>query len=494
MGFLCVHDEPFHTASDGICGETSTGHQGGMNGMTRTIPRLSAALVLGALICSDVGLPRDARAGCSNIPAPPVSFRGAKGTVDRPFVIPGDTGGPADSGGRVTLILDACQPAAAVFDPNDHVVALIFTPPSGGARNALLLTKRCDDSVEKACEAQLQPNGKAACVPTTLHVEGGGKSGDDRLLWFDMPKITAASGLSDLAGPAAIVVTGKSSLRCDVGGQTTPTCKSDTTPASPLVCIDDFFVDPGCGLSFLHPEFGNFTVLPTLNDFQKLCKDEGAAPNCVFDETKAEAVRFAIDKRGNVLLPVNWRGVLRAKGSPTGAACTTASACDTRKLRGKSRIDPFLNDPAKDVIKLPSGVVKSFSVRGAEFVPPPEITVGLTNPGSPDQNELLLEGEAHKAKSVVRIPSCDETVSPCVPNSLFNFTDRLANQVGPVTVPRKGGPGICDEPGGKKCTSDANCGSGVACAGVRAFALGHLSDPMPRPTPAAATSLHSQSP
>jgi hypothetical protein len=175
-----------------------------------------------------------------------------------------------------------------------------------------------------------------------------------------------------------------------------------------------------------------------------------------------------------VLLPINWRGVLRAHGS-SNKPCADGDQCDTRVLKGSTAIEPFTNDPNKKVIDLPPGVrVQSFNMRGSEFVPPPSITVAL----SADGNELQLEGEAHKGKSVIRVPSCDDR-TPCTPNQFFNFTDRLENHVGPINVRHRGGPGVCNV-----SETDGECGPNVVCTAFRAFALGQT----PRGAPSVPTS------
>jgi hypothetical protein len=428
-----------------------------------------------ALLAFPLG-PRGAGAACSDIPRVPETFRGAKGSIDRPYVTPGDTtGGPEDRSDRVTLTLDACQPAQAVFDEKTDVVAILFTPPAGGTRNALLLATSCTGVDEPACATQLGTGAKAQCVKTPLHE--GSPAGKSRQLWFDVPDL-ATTSLPNLTGPAAMVVTDKTALRCDIGGQVTPTCKLDSQPKPPLLCIDDLFSDAGCGTNTAHPVFASFTVLPPTNDYRKLCDNGGPAPSCALD--LALAFRFTIDKRGTALLPINWRGVLRARGS-SGKPCALDDECDTRALEGRTAVEPFSNDPNKTVINLPPGVrVRSFDMRGSEFVPPPSITFGL----SADGNELLLEGEAHKGKSIIRIPSCDDR-TPCTPNQFFNFTDRLENHVGPIKVRHSGGPGVCNVSGGKRCTTDADCGPGVVCTAFRAFALGQ----MPRGVPSKPTSV-----
>jgi hypothetical protein len=455
--------------------------------MVKPLPTVLASFIGGFFLVQQCGGTSTAFAACSTVPPKPETFRGAKGRVDRPFAVPGDTGGGSvwvGHGGRVALTIDGCPAPTGDFDKSTDVVAIVFTPPSGGPRNALLLAHDCAGVDVSACQGQLQGSGKAACAKATILIPGGTDKG--KSLAFDMPALASVNALPELAGPATIVVTRKDKPRCDIGGATVPNCKSDTQPNPPLFCVDDLFQGDPCTSNTRHAVFGNFTVLPELNSFQKLCRDSGDMPKCLLGNAPVN-LRFAIDKRGNALIPFQWTGVLRARGSG-GSPCPPGSDdCDRRKLRGYTAVDPFPSDPAKAVLQLPAGVsVKSFNMQGAEFVPPPAITAALSS----DSLEFRLEGEAHKGKSVLRVPSCDDRNPSCAPNSFFNFTGRMQGSVGPVAIARTGQAGVCEkagagdeQPGGptptprKRCTSDAQCGTAYVCAGFRAFAGGHKPKP-----------------
>lgn len=427
---------------------------------------LSAALLLLNLIVD----PTRVNAACSAVAPAPEILVGAKGSIDRPFVVPGDIpgggpGGPDGQGGRTVLTLDACQPPGAEFDKKDHVVAIVFTPPLGGTRNALLLAQKCTDVDTALCASQLG-GGKVECVKTNVLVPGGTDKGKE--LAFDVPEIPTALG--KLAGPAAVVVTKKDELRCDVGSTSVPLCTDTTAAPQPIFCVDDLSQGP-CDAAVKHTLFPAFTVLPAINDFQKLCKDSGTFPQCA--SGVGYKFEFAIDKAGNALVPLRWRGILRAAGG--GNAPCTQGQCDTRVLQGFTSVDPFPGDPAKEVIDLPAGSVKSYNMRGGEFTPPPTIHVGI----SPDLLELRVEGVAHKGKSVLRFPS-----GATAPNTYFDFRNRMQNGVGPVDIKRQGGPGVCDGFKGGKCLTDADCAPDK-CGQYRAFALGQTPQPTVAPTPTA---------
>src|SRR5207244_6595518 len=54
-----------------------------------------------------------------------------------------------------------------------------------------------------------------------------------------------------------------------------------------------------------NPTFGHFTALPSPNDYQADCFDQ--SPPCLATATE---FRLAVDKAGNLLAPMDWRGIL----------------------------------------------------------------------------------------------------------------------------------------------------------------------------------------
>jgi len=410
-----------------------------------------------------------AEAACTGTPPAIPMFYGDRGNLDRPFVVPGDHAGGGTwvtNGGRVTLTLASCPPAPPPqdFDQKNHVVALVFTPPGGKQRNALLWAANCTAVDEQACSGQLG-GGIAKCANTPFVVTGS--TGDTgKGLFFDVPVITSA-GLPDLTGPATIVVTTKASPGCALGGPIA-NCKAASlqTPA-PIFCVDDLYQAP-CSPS-PDPVFGNFTVLPELNDYKSLCRDKGDKPSCA--SSGGLPLRLAIDKRGNALIPIKWVGVLRGKGRPDSDCppSTDDDACDTRKFAGYTGINAFPGNPAP--INLPAGAVGSYNMRGAKF------NISITASQTDDGYELRLEGVAHKPKSVLRLPSGADGGAP---NQFFNFADRMQGGVGSILLGQSGSPGVCTAASGadedpptaprQRCNSDGECGAGRVCAGFRGFA------------------------
>src|SRR5262245_5110026 len=79
---------------------------------------------------------RAIHAGCNIIPGTANIFRGALGTVDRPFGLPGDF--------VAVALQHPCFTASTGFSatPDDHVVTVVFTPPAG-PRHLVALTTDC---------------------------------------------------------------------------------------------------------------------------------------------------------------------------------------------------------------------------------------------------------------------------------------------------------------------------------------------------------------
>src|SRR5262249_49168546 len=111
-----------------------------------------------------------------------------------------------------------------------------------------------------------------------------------------------------LAGPAAIAVSRLGDpLPCAVAA--TP-CASQS---GLLACIDELYADGGtCARQPARGPFSHFTALPFPNDFQADCFQ--SIPPCT---VSASELRVAIDAAGNVVAPMDWRGILvRASNIP----------------------------------------------------------------------------------------------------------------------------------------------------------------------------------
>lgn len=277
-----------------------------------------------------------ARAACNTIPSAVRLFRGAVGTLDRPFVAP-------DTVFEVRNDPGVCDTGRPGFSSNvaDHVVTFVFKAP-GGSNNVVVLSTDCAglEAERAACEATpevqtatcISVNPAAARPLLAIRTKGG-----NRRLLVRMPDTDTLLPPSDglgFAGPAALAVRDKrftsagERIAC---GLATQKCVDFAPGAAGLnACLDEFFpldgscattrcagggddgeactsgatCDSGNCVSSVHPVFPGFTVLPVPNNFHELCT--GPSP-CTGTATE---MRFTIDSGGNLLFPMNWRGML----------------------------------------------------------------------------------------------------------------------------------------------------------------------------------------
>lgn len=241
-----------------------------------------------------VGLAPPADAGCNVVPSKAISFNADLGATNRPYA------GPNES---LEITVRSCDASPGVgASASEHLVTVLFTPP-GGPTNAVVLTAASDCAALAAklaaCDAQLG-GGTTSCVAAPASGLQVMERKDLRSLAFRFPDSAALPG-GPFAGAAAIAVSGAGDpLPCGVA---TTGCSS----ASGLVaCVDRYYAtDRACGTAVAHPTFPHFTALPQPNDYQADCF--GEAPPCT---ASASAVRYTFDSAGNMLIPVNWTGVL----------------------------------------------------------------------------------------------------------------------------------------------------------------------------------------
>ena len=99
-------------------------------------------LIAVAVLLPLPGWPGDASAMCDVIPGTSLEFRGALGTLNRPFSIPGDDGQLVS----IRLRPDDCAGVAGFPDlgapvaEDDYFVTILFKPTNAGPRNAIVLT------------------------------------------------------------------------------------------------------------------------------------------------------------------------------------------------------------------------------------------------------------------------------------------------------------------------------------------------------------------
>ena len=334
--------------------------------------------------------PRPVKAGCNIIPGTAQTFRGTVGTIDRPFAGPGDI---------LEVRPNPCDPASPGFSTSaaNHVVTLVFTPPNG-PRNVVILAANCAalDAKRTACAGTAGVAGVrclgANQLSQPLGIEVVERDGIRRLRVRlpDIPQIGGIDGVAEhtLSGPATIAVTSAADpgpLPCDLAS--TP-CMGH---AGMLACIDTLLAADGtCGTT-PDPTFSHFTVLPPPNNYQAVC----TVPHPPCDGTATE-VRFTIDTDGNVLLPMDWRGILLGQGVPIA-----------RLLRGSTSVDATLMIHAP--IHIPSNAfLHSYSPEGG-LLPP--IFDPQTDPTEP--TETILFGTTDAPATVLRVARRSPSLTQC---------------------------------------------------------------------------------
>jgi Tol biopolymer transport system component len=382
----------------------------------------------------------EAGAACNLIPSARQTFRASLGSTNRPYAAPGDY---VEIGVRP----GGCDAASPGFGgiASDHIVTVVFTPPANGTRRVAFLT--ADDcsspaSVAKlaACEATVGA-GRVACV--------GGSAANLALvdregiphLSFRFPSTDALAAPDGdqrtLSGPATLAVTAASAaLPCGLAMQA---CASQ---GGTIACIDDLYAADGSCQPNLEPTFPHFTALPVPNDYRADCWDD--TPPCT---ALATEVRSTVDTFGNLLMPINWEGVLvNDGGTPV-----------PRLLHAAIRSPlPVPTPPAVNL--------GSFTPEGAVLPPIFEPNV---EPGSTDPNVLRMFGSADAGYTILRLARrtgtcvCGSAVgASCVLNS------DCADPTGSCGPGQVRCPTTCvgGTAAGGFCTTDADCpGAGARC-------------------------------
>jgi Tol biopolymer transport system component len=412
-------------------------------------------VVLVALIASAHGRP--ASAACNAIPRTSNSFRGTLANVDRPFAIPGET---------VELALAFCHSTSPGFlpRPEEQLVTVVFRPPNAGARNLVVVAADCSKVAGRICPGV----ASFACVedPPTLAESATGLRLRFRFPDTD-PLFQGENDDRTFTGPAAIAVSAVNDpLPCAL------THEPCAAQSGLIACVDELFAIDGTCDPNPEPVFPHFTALPLPNHYQALCVEP--SPPCT---GAAEEVRFTVDTTGNILLPMDWRGVLAGQAVPVA-----------RLLRGSVHVPA--SPPNDSPLSIPSNdFLAAFAPNGARLPP-------IFEPQSQAEprGQLTLFGTADAPVDVLRIARRSPTGLACrggtrdgIPcqttgdcegggcdaaPDLFDFGTRLEDEVGPIILARFG-RGVCqsDE---RPCGADADC-DGSRCVSYRLEAR----DPVP---------------
>ena len=382
---------------------------------------------------------------CNVIPGTTQTFRATQTTIDRPFASPGDV---------LTLGLDAtCYPIARTFsaNPGDQVVTVVFTPPQGGPRNVVVLTTDC--TAVGTC-----PGGASTtCIPANQPGRAGDlEVVDARHLRVRFPDTDAVfrdpTDALTFAGPATVAVTRAGDpLPCALASHT---CAEEAGHLPLLACADDLFATDGtCGTT-PHPTFPHFTALPFANDYQAVCTTP--SPPCT---GLTPDFRFTTDTAGNLLLPMDWRGVLVNRDAVPVP----------RLLRGSTPLEAFARSGTP--VRIPDAAfLGSFTPEGRKL---PPIFDPQADPTDPTATTFF--GSADAPTSVLRIAR-RAAVPLCVGG---------ANADGPCTTGRDCPGGTCTpsfractggNAAGQPCVADTDCGGG-ACGAARCMGGRHRGDP-----------------
>ncbi len=434
---------------------------------SRPFLALSAALIGSVTL----GSAAPARAGCNLIPGTTITFNAALGATTRPYAGPGET---------FEIMLRGCDGHALLPTAADHLVTVIFTPPVG-EKTAVVLTAdgNCTAVNAKlgACEGQLGA-GRAVCVPAPAsrlaivphngipHVSfrfpdtdsrcfGGSDDGElcngdtvcaspgtctssrcvgganDQEPCVGAPDCAmpgtcvAGAWRTTLTGPAAVAVSdADDALPCGVAS-------AGCTGTSGLIaCADQYYADDGaCGTSMSHPTFPHFTALPVPNDYQADCFND--APPCNATET---AVRYTTDAAGNVLMPVDWTGVM------------LPSAVPVPRLLQVSFRSPY------DFAVPDQVFVGSYTPEGGHL---PPIFEPKVKPGNPVANTVDLSGSVDAPYTILRIAHRHGTCE-----SGDNAGKRCSTSADCLGAPC---PTSCRGDETIACTTDLDCGLDGPC-------------------------------
>ena len=384
------------------------------------IGRLSpvhAVLVACALAAAAPGV----HASCNQIPGTVNTFRGAVGSLNRPFARPGDA--------IDVRLSPTCEPARS-FGPTaaDNIVTVVFKPASG-VRSIVIIAEDCVAVGEQLTGCSVLPDvGSTRCIAAVdgtelTNLEVVEVDGSPRLRFrFPDTDVDLSSADDDrtLAGPATIAVTAADApLPCFLAHES-----CDDQP-NVTACVDDFRAVNGSCDTTRASDFGGFTALPPPNNYQALCVDP--SPPC---RGTTNEIRFTTDAAGNVLLPMDWRGILVGEDIPIA-----------RLLRGSTTIDAFPN--VLGPIRVPDrSYLTSFSPSGGKLPP-------IFTPQSAAGDRLTLFGSADAPETVLRIARrvCIGGVNQgnvctadadCSDSScgapIFDFESRATAGVGPVLV------------------------------------------------------------
>lgn len=336
------------------------------------------------------------------------------------------------------------EPVASFADPEAAVRNVVVLTPdcllledpnstqddvcSGGSRSGLTcpsgLDVQCPDggackSKLDACEDRLAAigPGSVTCIqtePGDVQVIAGAED-EIKFRFPNTDAILAPNGDDrTLAGPATIVVTPMTrALPCGLAAPPNAALPSGSTDlgrcasvGGQIACVDELFgVNGACstdprevvaGQPNGNETFSYFTALPPANSFEQVCDSGELAGDC--DGQRLE-MRFAVDRDGNALAPMNYAAIRKSKGGFPIA----------RLVNLGLSLDPFPGPPTED-FRIPisgcenaGSFVRSFASEGYEVSP-------LV---SPLANLAAIFGSADANVGVVRVQRRGNALEQC---------------------------------------------------------------------------------
>lgn len=409
-------------------------------------PRFATAVwLLLALIASLLDAPA-ADAACNLIPGTKAQFDGAQGTVNRSFAAPGEA---------IEVALRTCDDSPGLGTVGeDQLVTLIYTPTTG-PETAVVLTGGSDcaavNPLLAGCAGDLPAGGKALCVAeadsklqivdrdgvptlsfrlpdTDARCSGGADHGTPCVVSGDCQSGVCSPDDDDrtLTGAVRIVVTDASApLQCGISS-----CDGAT---GTIACIDTFYRGGGgCAAAAPEAVFPSFTALPPPNLYAQECVEEQPPCAAVLAD---EEIRFALDSRGNILLPFVWDGIRAILDGTPVARLVTSTIAAPITLPGTS-------------------FVQSFAPEGRRLNP-------VFEPKETNGTHLVLFGSADAPYTILRISRGTDAGAVCSGG---------ANDGGPCNEAADCPDGTCEQATcvggttpGQVCFTDEYCEGGGTC-------------------------------
>ena len=403
-----------------------------------TFRRLRWAAVI-VLASSGVFGIRVAHSSCNVIPGTTQTFRATQTTIDRPFAGPGDF---------VTLTLDpTCYTVERAFSTtaSDQIVTVVFTPPQG-PRNVVVLAPSCPVAT---CA------GAASTTCLEANVPGGPidvEVLDTQHLRFRFPDTDAlvrdAADALTLTGPATITVTRAADpLPCGLVSQP---C---AVQQGLLACVDNLFATDGTCDAVPESTFPHFAALPFANNYQALCTDP--VPPC--EPAPVRDLRFTVDTDGNLLIPMDWRGVL----------VNHDAVPVPRLLRGSTPLEALAGTGLP--LHIPSSAfLGSFDANTGRKLPP------IFDPQTDSTNPLAtaLFGSADAPIDVLRVARRTTALRCAGGTSADGPCLSAGDCPGGTCAPRFLACTTSSPTPGLPCTADPDCGGTVGSCGAAVCASG----------------------